>query len=94
VLHIPEKTQDFPKCRFESQGFQKRGTDDIPVAVHAVIRLLQQLIIANLIKNFPDFFRQNGSILDAFKKLPKATLAPSCLSVRPHGTARLPLPAP
>jgi hypothetical protein len=88
------KTQDFPKRRFESQGFQKKksGTD-------AVIRLiLQNLIIAYLIKNIPDFFRQNDSILSAFAKLPKATISPvmyvCLLSVCPHRTARLPLPAP
>jgi hypothetical protein len=62
-----------------------RGTDYLPVAVHAVIRLLQKLIIAQLVKNFPDFFRQNGSFLDAFAKLPKATIGlvmSVCPSVR------------
>jgi hypothetical protein len=75
-----------------------RGTDYIPIAVHIVIRpILQKLIIAQLIKSFPDIFRQNGSILGAFAKLRKATInlvMCVCLSVRQHGTARLPLDAP
>jgi len=64
------------KCRFASQDSQMRGTDYNPVAVHAAIRLLlQKLTVAPLIKNFPDFFRQNGSFLKAVAKLRKATIS-------------------
>jgi len=88
------KNPRFPKCRFESQGSQTKGTDYIRVAVLAVIRLiLQELIFIQLVKSFPDFFRQNGSFLDAFAKLPKATVS-LLMSVSPYGTARLPLNAP
>jgi hypothetical protein len=69
------KNPRYQKSRFASQGSQMRGTDYTPVAVHAEIRLLQKLIIAQLIKNFPDFLRQNFSFLDAVAKLRKATIS-------------------
>jgi len=62
------------------------STDYIHIAAPAAIRLLhQKLIIAQLVKNFPEFFRQNGSFLDVFAKLPKATISlvmSVCPSVR------------
>ena len=88
------KNPRFLKCRFESQGSQMRGTDHIPVTVHGKLGLLlQNLIISQLVKNFPDFLRQNGSFLDAFAKLPKATVS-LFMSVIPYGTAGFPLNAP
>jgi hypothetical protein len=69
------KNPRHPKCRFASQGSQMRGTDYIPIAVHAAIKLLlQKLIIVQLVKNFPDFFRKNGSFLEAVTKLRKAII--------------------
>jgi len=55
------KNPRFLKCRFASQGSQVRGIDYIPIAVHAAIRiLLQKLIIAQLVKNFPDLVKKRA----------------------------------